>query len=259
MVQSSVSVDNEREDGCTILVPGFHRNIRKWWSRVEARDKAANGLTTCVSKIYTADDEEAFGRFIPTPCPRGGIRITRSDILHGSTRFARLRRRTILPCFIAVSPDYEKLENEECEAWTQLSTCHRVMEAPKRSTSGFGFAYGGPGYRFPPGVLLESSSAIGDALVCARRWDDALVIEELKILLGPNDDRAQQYVQTIRRRLVENYIRAVKAFFEMERQQYGTKSFALCGSLPDSLRDQEGGYTDLWSTDSDSGAVSPGS
>ena len=35
IVQSSASADDEAEDGCIILVPGFHRNIREWWSRVE--------------------------------------------------------------------------------------------------------------------------------------------------------------------------------------------------------------------------------
>lgn len=59
-----------------------------------------------------------------------------------------------------------------------------------------------------PKVLLESSSAIGDALVCARHWDDPLVYGELRILLGPDDQSAQQYVQSIRQRLVQNYIRA---------------------------------------------------
>ena len=259
IVQSSLSVDNEAEDGCTIVVRGFHRNIREWWSRVEARGMAANGLTTCVSKIYTADDEVAFRRFTPTPCPRGGIRITRPDIPHGSTPVSRLRRRTILPCYIAVSPEHDELENKECETWTQLSTCHRIMEAPKCSTSGFGFAYGGPGYRFPAGVLLESSSAIGDALVCARGWDDPLVHEELAILFGPDDESADQYVQSTRLRLVQNYIRAVKAFFEMEQQRYGSKSFAFCGSLPDDLRNKKGGYADSWLTDSESGASNPGS
>jgi len=252
IVQCSVSVDNEESDGCTIVVPGFHRNIRQWWSRVEDRGNAANGLTTCASKIYTREDEEDFGCFIPTPCPRGGIRITRPDILHGSTPVSRLRRRTILPCYIAVSPDHDKLENEECETWGQLSHCHRTMEAPTLSTSGFGFAYGGPGIRFPAGVLLESSSAIGDAISCLRRWDDALVVEELGILFGTNDTSALQYVQRVRQRLVDSYLRAVKAVFEMERKHYGVKSFAHCGSFPDSFNMEDEGSGDSGLTDSES-------
>ena len=254
IVQCSVSVDNEESDGCTIVVPGFHRHIRQWWSRVEERGNAANGLTTCASKIYTREDEDTFGRFIPTPCPRGGIRITRPDILHGSTPVSRLRRRTILPCYIAVSPDHEKLENEECETWQQLAQCHRSMEAPARSTSGYGFAYGGPGIRFSAGVLLESCSAIGDAITCLRPWDDALVVEELRILLGTDDSRAQQYVQSVRQKLVEKYVRAVKAVFEMERKNYGMESFALRGSFPAgwNVEDEDEGSVDSGSTDSES-------
>jgi hypothetical protein len=259
IVQCSVSVDNEDSDGCTIVVPGFHRNIRQWWSRVEDRGMAANGLTTCVSKTFTKDDAESFGHFIPTPCPRGGIRITRPDILHGSTPVSRLRRRTILPCYIAVSEDHEKLENEECETWTQLSTFHHLMEAPHRSTSGFGCAYGGPGFRFPAAVRLGSCSAIGDAVLCARRWDDPLVCEELRMLLGPDDKIAQQYIQSVRQRLTEKFHQTVKAVFEIERREYGLKSFALCGSLFEGLGDGSEGTSDASLSDIESQVSSPGS
>ncbi|RPA93276.1 hypothetical protein L873DRAFT_67820 [Choiromyces venosus 120613-1] len=235
IVQCSVSVDNEESDGCTIVVPGFHRNIREWWSRVEDRSMAANELTTCVSKTFTKDDAEAFGYFIPSPCPRGRIRITRLDILHGSTPVSCLWCQMILPCYIAVPEDHAKLENDECETWTQLSTFHHLMEAPDHSTSDFSSAYGGPGFRFPAAVRLESCSTIGDAVLCAQCWDDPLVYEELRALLGPDDKIGQQYTQSVRQRLTEKYHQTVKAVFDSENRNYSLKSFALCSPLPKGL------------------------
>jgi hypothetical protein len=142
IIQSSVSIDDEYEDGCTIVVPGFQRLIREWWLRVEARGNTANGLTTGVVKRYTRDDEGLIGAYIPTTCQRGGIRITWAEILHGSTPYCHMRFRKILPCFIAISEDHHSFENSNCERWAELSACHREMEAPKRSTSAFGIGYG---------------------------------------------------------------------------------------------------------------------
>ncbi|MCJ1470831.1 hypothetical protein MMC07_009478, partial [Pseudocyphellaria aurata] len=37
MIQGSVSLDDKtKEDGCTILVKSFHKNLREWWGRVKA-------------------------------------------------------------------------------------------------------------------------------------------------------------------------------------------------------------------------------
>jgi hypothetical protein len=57
MVQGLVSLDNEDDDGCTVLVPGFHRHIGVWWQRVRERGQAGCGYTTNASKTYLAVDE----------------------------------------------------------------------------------------------------------------------------------------------------------------------------------------------------------
>jgi len=142
IVQGSVSMDNEELNGYGILVWRLPRNIHQWSLHVEDRGNAGNGLTTCASKIYNWEDEEVFGYFIPTPCSRGGIRITRPDILRCSKLFLWVRRRTIVPCYIAVQY-YERLENEECETWTRSLSSYPdcTMQGLRLFTSGFGFAY----------------------------------------------------------------------------------------------------------------------
>jgi len=133
-------MDNEELDGCGILVQRLYRNIHQWSPHVEDRGNATNGLTTCASKIYNWEDEEAIGYFIPTAYSRDGIRITRRDILYCSKLFLWVQRRTIVPCYIAVQY-YEKLENEECETWSHPSYPDCTMHGLRLFTSGFGFAY----------------------------------------------------------------------------------------------------------------------
>lgn len=95
IIQTTLSLDDEDPDSCNILVPGFHRHIREWWGRVAARGNAADGLTTKVNQSYLKEDEESFGSFVPSPCQRGGVRISRPELIHGSTSVSSKRRRTV--------------------------------------------------------------------------------------------------------------------------------------------------------------------
>lgn len=195
IIQTTLSLDDEDEDGCTILVPGFHRCIRQWWEQVEARGVAADGLTTNVSQIYTSQDKEKFGSFVPVPCKRGGVRISRPELIHGSTSVSTKRRRTVFVWHCGIKEDHVRLDNEESETWDEVARCHREMDTPLRSTSGHGFAYGKPTYRFPAATRLASTSAIGDALIGLRRWDEPGVIHERNILLGSDEAAANAYIK----------------------------------------------------------------
>ena len=41
-------MENEFEDGHTIMVLGFHRHLREWWGKVEGRGNAIEGLVQSV-------------------------------------------------------------------------------------------------------------------------------------------------------------------------------------------------------------------
>jgi hypothetical protein len=43
-VQTAISLDDEFEDGCTIVVPGFYRHIGEWWGKVEGWGKSRNRI-----------------------------------------------------------------------------------------------------------------------------------------------------------------------------------------------------------------------
>lgn len=43
IIQGSVSLDDENAQGCTEIVPGFHRYIGSWWEKVKTRGKVPDG------------------------------------------------------------------------------------------------------------------------------------------------------------------------------------------------------------------------
>jgi hypothetical protein len=116
MVQSSVSLTDENEKGCTQVVRGFHKHFQEW---VQTKEDAINSRvsphsTTDMKDMYTAEDEDRFGELKPAPCPAWGIRLSRSDIIHGSAAKGNLLRRVIFPWFMAIKDDHKTMENPDC-------------------------------------------------------------------------------------------------------------------------------------------------
>ncbi|KAI9764398.1 MAG: hypothetical protein M1839_005900 [Geoglossum umbratile] len=201
IIQGSLSLDDESEHGCTLLVPGFHRHIHEWWAQVKQRGQDSSGYTTNAKKTYLPANQQDFGSLIPVPYKRGAVRITMPEILHGSTPIAKNIRLTLFNWHTGIRADHQTLDIEEAETWNQVAQCHQSMEAPMKSTSGEGFWYGRPLFPFPGVTKLSSTSCIGDALIGVRRWDDILVQEERDILLGADDEPALQLAEEICERL----------------------------------------------------------
>ncbi|KAH0563233.1 hypothetical protein GP486_002201 [Trichoglossum hirsutum] len=225
VVQGSVSLDDEDNRNATILRPGFQRQLRAWWTLVKKRGLATSGYTTNAQDKYTAEDSRKFGNLIPVPCKRGAIRITKPEVVHGSTKKATRRRRTVFVWHSGIQDDHETLDVPEAEKWSDLVKCHQGFIAPHKSTSGEGFRYGRPGFTFPGAVKLSSTSMVGDAMVGARRWDDPQVLAERDILLGPDAEVACAQVRKIRQRLVNEYKKAFQFMREAEMRAFGDKSF----------------------------------
>ena len=68
VIQSLLSLDDEDEDGCTMLVPGFHRWIAEWWACMVEQRENHDGYTTNAKNIYMVQDQQDFGRLVPVPC-----------------------------------------------------------------------------------------------------------------------------------------------------------------------------------------------
>ena len=239
IIQGSLSLDDEGADGCTLLVPGFHRHVASWWERVKARGQNRCGYTTNANTIYTPDDEKTFGNLTPVPCKRGTIRITRPEIVHGSTNQAKRRRRTVFVWHYGIREDHETLDLEEAERWSDLVRCHQALEVPQKSTSGEGFRYGRPSFLFPGVSKLQSTSMVGDAMVGARRWDDPQVITERNLLLGSDAVEACRRVKEIRERLVSEFLRVFPFIERAESEAYQERSFFRRQGAPRPSPDQD--------------------
>lgn len=143
--QGSITLHDETVEGeCTKLNPGFHRHIKTRWKGVHGTEQedelTVGGLVHSVGKLWKSEHARAYGGFLPFPCKAGAVRVTRPEILHGSTasKGSTSARRTILPWFVGVQADYETLDIEESETWSELNCCHSTQNTPRATPSGQG-------------------------------------------------------------------------------------------------------------------------
>jgi hypothetical protein len=173
LLSSTLSLDDEDDEGCTVVVKGFHRHIGKWQTaRIRRGDKSSSYTTNFTPTRYTAKDRALWGQPTPQPCPAFGIRITRVEIPHGSTSHSSKRRRLLSAWHMGVDEMHRQLDIDKTLSWEELSACHRDLEAPAREPSGQTPQYGFPTYRFPASEVLGSISPIGDALIGPRKYTD---------------------------------------------------------------------------------------
>ncbi|KAI9778754.1 MAG: hypothetical protein M1816_003907 [Peltula sp. TS41687] len=157
----SVSLDDEDNDNCTMLVTGFHHHIRDWYRACLDRgtELGNDHTTSCRSDLYTAQDARRWGRPTPHPCPAGGIRVTRAELIHGSSPRSDRVRRTILPWFSGIQPDHTTLDVVGACSWETVAACHRDRTVPPKDPSGIGAKYKPDGLSFPAAALLPSTSS----------------------------------------------------------------------------------------------------
>ncbi|KAI4137511.1 MAG: hypothetical protein L6R39_007243 [Caloplaca ligustica] len=230
VIQGSVSLDDETAvTGCTEIVPGMHRRLRDWWADVEARSAQGqkvrdSGRVHNVTSLWHPSDVAKYGKWTSVPCRRGDVRVTRPELIHGSTATSAIRR-TILPWFVGLQRDGKSLDNPESGNWNDLCVAHMRQERPPNTPSGHPNMYGAIPHRFPPATRLNLESPVSQALVCARAWDDPAVVQEANFLLGSDRVSARQHINQARLRALRAYKVAFKKQVEAERQCFGSDSF----------------------------------
>lgn len=110
IIQGSVSLDDETAGtGCTAIAPGMHRRLGEWWKDVLSRSdgekvQGTSGRVHSVQPPWHSSDVAKYGDWTPVPCSRGDVRITKPELIHGSTETTAIRR-TILPWYVGVQSD----------------------------------------------------------------------------------------------------------------------------------------------------------
>ena len=224
---SSLSLDDETDDGCTVVVLGFFRHFLEWNQRRIERNAHPAGTTTDANKAYTKEDRNEFGRPVPQPCPAGGIRLTLPNMIHGSTKKTPKQRRVIYSWHTSIADDHQTLEIPGQHTWDEISRCHQDLIAPLRGVGGDLVTHDRPPFRFPAAISMESTSALCDALIGRRKWIDPMVIMEANIVLGKDDIAAMNYINQTRQKLVENYLRSVANMRTIEPLVFPDNSYVL--------------------------------
>ena len=223
---SSLSLNDEKPDGCTLVVPGFHKHSLEWHTkRIERSNNAPNGTTTDALKGYLPEDRATYGAPVPTPCPRFGVRVTLPNIIHGSTNKGNEQRRVLYSWHTGIQPNQVELEREGQLDRNELATCHRELKAPTRGVGGDLVSFDRPQYRFPAAVLMQSSGPISDMLIGQRPPDDPFVIRDQHILFGDDEDAFNTLLMDTRTKLVNNFLEAWPLVESMERSRFGVNSF----------------------------------
>jgi len=72
---------------------------------------------------------------------------------------------------------------------------------------------------------MPSSSALSDALIGRRSWEDQEVLLERDILLGDNAQASHDYVRRTRKELIKNFKTSFQKMVTIEKSAFGTNSF----------------------------------
>jgi hypothetical protein len=227
MIQGSISLDNEDDSNCTVILPGMQHKLRQWWERVVERGQETDGFVHRITEqMFTREDAKVLGLdWKRVPCNRGEARITMPHLPHGADGPSTGTRRTMLPWLVGLQDDLTTLEVVEGGTWEMLSNAHRDMVSPSATPSGLANRYGAIPYKFPAAVEITGLGPLSDALVCRRRWDSALVLRDRDILLSGSREEAGKYVKAWREKAVAAAVEAFVLVVQKEKQAFGAKSY----------------------------------
>ncbi|KAJ5552094.1 hypothetical protein N7494_001472 [Penicillium frequentans] len=232
-IQGSVSLSDENPQNCTEILPGFHHQLRSFWTDLQARvdeghskSKLTNGQIHGWDPLWSPEAAQRYQvDWTPQVCRFGDARITMATIPHGSTGPATMQRRTMLPWYVSIQADHEQLEFFEGGTWSQLSAAHRDLLPGPSTPSGHPVMYGKVPYAFPAALPISGTSAISDALVGRHRWDNPLVIASLRVLFGSNRDQARELIMCQRQTAITQFLHRFPIMMRLEEQAFGENSF----------------------------------
>ena len=86
MIQGTVSLDDEKPDDCTMILPGMHKHIKEWDETLTARGLSTGALVHRIQdSMFTSEDEKRFGtKWTPNHAREGRyaspfLIVTRTD------------------------------------------------------------------------------------------------------------------------------------------------------------------------------------
>jgi hypothetical protein len=250
-IQGTVSLDEERVDDCTEIVPGMHHHIQEWAETLEKREGVKlSGLVNAITdKVFSAEDKKKYKTdWIAVPCKKLQVRISQPHIPHGAQGPAKGVRRTMLPWFVTVQADGHHLEVLESGTWDDLAKAHRELTSASRTPSGLANRYGDIPYAFPAAVPLTGLGALSDSLVCRYKPNNPLVMHVKKKLVDGSKKERDEYLAEWRMAATKAVVEAFGIVKALEKDAFKDKSYFMMieqngeAAQADSLPEGEGNY-----------------
>jgi hypothetical protein len=227
-IQGTVSLDEEREDDCTEIVPGMHHNITDWAKSLETREGVKlSGLVNAITdKVFSDEDKKKYGTdWVAVPCKLLQVRISQPHLPHGAQGPAKGVRRTMLPWFVTVQADGHHLEVLESGTWDDLAKAHRELTSAPRTPSGLANRYGDIPYAFPAAVPLTGLGALSDSLVCRYKPNNPLVMHVKKKLISGSKKDRDDYLSEWRKNATKAVVEAFEVVKALEKDAFKDKSY----------------------------------
>ena len=114
-----------------------------------------------------------------------------------------------------------------------MSLAHKDLKAPLSTPSGLSNRYGAILYRFPAAIEMTGITALGDALICARRWDSPSVEGERDELFSSDTATYSAYIQRFRNAAIRRAIRGFRDIKRAEKTYFGEKSYFYLSEIYD--------------------------
>jgi hypothetical protein len=159
------------------------------------------------------------------PAANISLELSRADTFDESTLRKHKFGQVLQGWYCVIDEDHNFVGSGCDLSWEDLAACHRDLEAPFSGPCGHLPLFGRPTYRFPSSIILDSTSALGDALVGRRKWNDPQVLLERNIVLGDDDDRARAFVKEVRKKLVNRYLELFQVLESVEWEAFGEHSY----------------------------------
>lgn len=86
MIHGSVSLDEDDDLNCTMVLPGMQRKLGASWERVCERGQQTDGLVhRLIPQTFTREDAAILETdWKGVPCKKGEVRVTLPQIPHGA-------------------------------------------------------------------------------------------------------------------------------------------------------------------------------
>jgi hypothetical protein len=232
-LQASLSLDDEDDENCTVVIDGLHKDgykdLYRLWDDATRVPPAGPVVYLGPKHLTPARVQETIGRtYRPAPVCTGGVRFMKPVTFHGSTALASKTRRVLFPWYTRVDsasgPRSGEERSFETDALSPPDDYIRpivTLTAPPTTGGGQCPIDTRMPFRFPASSFLLPGNMLSAAIVGVVPWDQPAVRATAReFFRSPYEAIRRQ-----RREMVRTFKWHMEIFRAAEQEAYGQDSF----------------------------------